>query len=145
MPTPSAGNGDNVLYAVTALAANDVWAVGAQAEGTRTLTEHWNGTAWSIVASPNPDAGSANDFLAAVSAVSSTDVWAVGFSSTFKTLTLQWNGSRWKVVASPNPSPVRNELFGVGAVSGGTVWAVGGRAPANAGQDQTLILQTSKG
>jgi hypothetical protein len=33
----------------------------------------------------------------------------------------------------------------VGAVSGGTVWAVGGQAPANAGQDQTLILQTTRG
>jgi len=143
--TPSAGSGDNILYGVTAVAANDVWGVGAQAEGTRTLTEHWNGSAWSIVASPNPDAGTANDDLIAVSAITGTDVWAVGFSSNYKTLTFQWNGSRWKVVTSPNPSPVRNELFGVAAVSGGTVWAVGGQAPANAGQDQTLILQTTRG
>ena len=53
-PTPG-GIAD--LAGVTALAADDVWAVGGrvdkQANAVRTLVEHWNGTAWAVVASEN--------------------------------------------------------------------------------------------
>src|SRR5260370_1080153 len=65
-PTPI----DNVLAAVTALSPTDVWAVGFDDRGT--LTEHWNGSAWTVVASPG-----ANN-LNGVAAVSTNDVWAVG-------------------------------------------------------------------
>lgn len=42
---------DNDLQSVTALSANDAWAVGNFFTGGRSvnLIEHWNGTAWSIV------------------------------------------------------------------------------------------------
>jgi len=143
--SPSPGSGDNGLIGITPISASNVWAVGFQAEGTRTLIEHWNGTAWSIVASPNPDAGSGNDGLTAVSAISATDVWAVGSSSNGKTLTEKWNGTKWTAVASPNPSQFRNLLMGVAALPGGIVWAVGARARPNAGQDQTLALETTQG
>ena len=60
-PNPSeAASADNVLRGVAAVGPNDVWAVGMyQNEQTsihqhRTLTEHWNGTSWSIVSSPSP-------------------------------------------------------------------------------------------
>ncbi len=36
------------LYGVTALASNNVWAVGGS------QVPHWNGTRWSIVPSPQP-------------------------------------------------------------------------------------------
>jgi len=77
--SPSPGVAGNVLPAVASVSANDVWAVGEATDATGrqlTLTEHWNGTAWSVVASPN--VGSANNTLLAVAAVSTTDVWAVG-------------------------------------------------------------------
>ena len=48
--------------------------------GSGTLTEHWNGTAWSVVASPN--AGTINS-LQSVAAVSANDVWAVGYRYNF--------------------------------------------------------------
>ena len=43
------------LEGVAALAADDAWAVGWYGQGapSRTLIEHWDGTAWSIVSSPN--------------------------------------------------------------------------------------------
>ncbi|MEP6662866.1 MAG: immunoglobulin domain-containing protein, partial [Verrucomicrobiota bacterium] len=43
--------GTNYLYAVSAVSANDIWAVGATGSGAEstTLTEHWNGSAWSVV------------------------------------------------------------------------------------------------
>ncbi|HXJ66009.1 MAG TPA: hypothetical protein VNN79_19795, partial [Actinomycetota bacterium] len=68
----------NDLEGVTATSTKDAWAVGlffTSGSVARTLTEHWNGTAWSLVPSPSPGTG---DDLSGVDAVSSTDVWAVG-------------------------------------------------------------------
>src|SRR5437762_3193770 len=48
-----------VLYAATAVSANDVWAVGSYYDSAtgkfRTLTEHWNGTQWNIITSRDPN------------------------------------------------------------------------------------------
>ena len=66
--TPNQGGEGSLLRAVTALSATDIWAVGQvqQLNGTiSTLTEHFNGSTWSVVASPNPG-GVGNDSLAAV-------------------------------------------------------------------------------
>ena len=58
--------------------ADDVWAVGSYGDAGHsqswTLTEHWDGTQWSIVPSPSVAAGSLN----AVTATAANDVWAVG-------------------------------------------------------------------
>src|SRR5260370_3260816 len=63
--------GVGTLTGVASISANDVWAVGDSSSGT--LTEHWNGTAWSIVPSPTV----ANGKFLGVAAVSTNDVWAV--------------------------------------------------------------------
>src|SRR5207248_8108312 len=74
----------NELHSVSALAENDVWAVGVSYNTERTLgstlIEHWNGSRWSVVSSPNPS--SSVTALNAVAAVSSTAVWAVGTAAT---------------------------------------------------------------
>ena len=73
----------NTLYSVTAVSANDVWAVGFAADSVsiaQTLIEHWNGSSWSVVTSPN--VGSEDNELFSVAAVSARDVWAVGFAAT---------------------------------------------------------------
>jgi len=67
--------------AVAAVSAHDIWAVGSyhnpnSNEFFQTLTEHWNGTKWSIVKSPSPSSFSTQ--LLGVAAVSATNVWAVG-------------------------------------------------------------------
>ena len=61
------------------VSSSDVWAVGYYNNGSidQTLVEHWDGSAWVIVASPN--VGTHDNLLSAVSAVSSSDVWAVGY------------------------------------------------------------------
>ena len=60
--TPNPNARGNTLNAVAATSASDAWAVGFQNDnnlnGSRTLIQHWNGTAWTTVISPNP--GSAN-------------------------------------------------------------------------------------
>ena len=60
---------------VSAVATDDVWAVGLRGLGT--LAIHWDGTAWTIVPTPTPE-GIAD--LAAVVALATDDVWAVGGS-----------------------------------------------------------------
>jgi hypothetical protein len=59
--TPNAGTGPgnagSSLFAITALSASDVWAVGHSQNGNgtiTTLTEQFNGSTWSLVPSPNP-------------------------------------------------------------------------------------------
>jgi hypothetical protein len=138
VPSPNNGTGSNLLNAVTAVSANDVWAVGQfqdAANTPQTLTEHWNGSSWSIVTSPSAGA----EFLGAA-AVTSSDVWAVGLTGG-TTLVEHWNGSNWAVVPSPNPAgTVSNLLFGTAVVSANDIWAIGESQNAS-GIPSTLIEQ----
>src|SRR5258708_3105966 len=57
--SPNVGTMGSSLLPVSAASSKDAWAVGNvprinNANGNRPLIEHWNGTAWSVVASPNP-------------------------------------------------------------------------------------------
>ena len=120
------GRTSDELFGVAALAANDIWAVGdssIEQPGSTTsqaLIEHWNGTVWSIVASPS--IASAGTVLGAISAVSATNIWAVGAGATGP-LIIHWNGTTWSEVASHAGSSDR--LSGVAAVSATDAWAVG--------------------
>src|SRR5581483_3646715 len=87
----------SVLQGITALTANDIWAVGGNDAGT--FTEHWNGTKWEVVPSPNLD--EPLNTLMGVKALSANDVWAVGFAEgpghgllVQRTLTEHWDGSK---------------------------------------------------
>lgn len=119
----------NHLLAAAAVSANDVWSVGYSELGT--LSEHWDGTQWSVVPTPISAGGnSAPEFLPSVVALSSNNVWSVGESfdsrkSVSHTLTEQWAGAQWTVQKSPNVGSDHNELFGIDATPGGTLWAVG--------------------
>src|SRR5205085_938825 len=131
------------LSAVTVVSANDVWAVGEA--GSNTLTEHWDGSKWTIVPSPNGSGGFEN-VLTGVAAVSGSQVWAVGFSgggAPQQTLAEVWNGQGWSVVPSPNPGNLSNGLNAVAAVPAGQGWAVGARDDLvgnQPGPNQALIL-----
>ena len=62
------------------MANGNVWAVGQFFQNSqsrsRTLTELWNGSSWSVVSSPNR--GPSHNFLNAVTATPSGTLWAVG-------------------------------------------------------------------
>jgi hypothetical protein len=124
--SPSPGTLANALNGVTALAANDVWAVGGSAGGT--LAEHWNGAGWSVT--PSPNGGATDDVLNGVAAASSSDVWAVG-SATNDTYTRSgliehWDGTHWSLSLTLPPSgQFGQELYGVAARSATDAWAVG--------------------
>jgi hypothetical protein len=133
--SPNPANGDQ-LFALTALSANNIWAVGTYGNNlgrtimTRTLIEHWNGTAWSVVQSPNPGGG--ENYLTGIAAISPNDVWTVGFSSrgqavlgTPEAMIEHWNGTSWTAVQNVNLGVNGNMLSAITAISPNDVWAVG--------------------
>lgn len=101
VPTQSPG-GDDAFLSVSAAWANNIWAVGIR-NPTRcgnggppceTLVEHWNGTRWTLLASPNPPSGYLN-MLWGVRAASRTSIYAVGTTDYGSTLIIHWNGTAW--------------------------------------------------
>jgi hypothetical protein len=143
LPQPNvSGPSSPVLHGVTAVASNNVWAVGENEEvpglGITTLIEHWNGSAWSIVASPTPGA---YPILNAVAARSASDVYAVGSNSPSvnggvqQGLIMRWNGSTWSADTDPT-SGTYSPLYGAATFPGAaSEWAVGINSA-----DQALVL-----
>jgi hypothetical protein len=137
--TPSPGTRNNDVTAIDGSAADDVWAVGYSLDlpyGNRfrkSMILHWNGSAWSQVASPNSD----STYLYDVVAVSRTDAWAVGFSSTGTggSYVLHWNGTAWTSVTPPPISGVSS----VTARSSSDVWVAGSDAAGADGIGQPRV------
>jgi hypothetical protein len=116
VPSPNAVGFDTLL-AVDGISPTDVWAVGdsvadpSSEAGARTLTEHWDGSAWEIVPSPNTGIEGGNGTLGGVFALASDEVWAVGSyfpdveAPTLQPLIEHWNGASWQIVPGPSKSP----------------------------------------
>jgi Carboxypeptidase regulatory-like domain len=125
VPTPQPGVGIDKLYAVEAIASNNVWAVGFYEDANdqyRSLILHWNGSSWAIVEHDcDTYAG-----LTGLTFVSPTDGWAVGDATT-----CHYNGTTWSLVPSPQPRIEYNEiaypLEDASGVAANDVWAVGAR------------------
>ena len=82
---------------------------------TDTLIESWNGTSWTMVASP--DDSSTQNSLAWVSCTSPTFCVAVGYedypTSEPTPLIDTWNGSSWSAASAPVPTSNSSYLYGV--------------------------------
>jgi hypothetical protein len=92
-----------------------------------TLVERWDGTAWTIQATPNPGQGGE---LSGVACTSSTACTAVGsFTNSagkVKSLAERWDGAAWTIQPTPNPSGVDvSALSGVACTSATACTAVG--------------------
>lgn len=125
------------LSGVTAISANNAWAVGngfnnvhdtSATVANKAVIEHWNGTAWSIVTSP---AGLIS--VDRISAASATDIWASG-QAPQQTIggipvpvarTLHWNGIVWSVMPGPTGSDPNTQVTGLSALPSGEAWATG--------------------
>jgi len=134
VPTPNVSFFDEKLLAVSATSANDAWAVGSTNQTgfatTNPIAAHWDGTAWSIVATP-ATSGSAKSVLDGVVDFGTGNAWAVGKSRSGLAVVEHWNGSTWSLVATPNPVPPAGEtlagsvLTGISAISPTDLWSVG--------------------
>src|SRR6266571_1416950 len=131
VPSPSPSPSYSQLFGISAVASNDVWAVGtyraAHPVGSgglgpfRNLIEHWDGTRWTVIATPNTTPK--DSWVNAVSPVAADDVWAVGQTTSTRTLALHWDGRRWRVVPTPNRDRA-SVLQSVSALASSDVWAV---------------------
>jgi hypothetical protein len=73
--SPNVPTGANQLFGITAIATNDIWAVGSIAGAPLAL--HWNGSTWNVV-NVAVGSGLSTEKLNAVSGKAANDVWAVG-------------------------------------------------------------------
>ncbi len=136
--SPNIAGGANQLFGITAISANDIWAVGTA--GGAPLALHWNGIAWSVVPM-RVGGGLSTERFTAVSGTASNDIWAVGeakgifTNQTFATIR-HWDGARWtekvcRAASGSNPPEGYegggpNAYFtGVAAAASNDVWAVG--------------------
>jgi len=146
--SPNPGSANNGLQAIAADAANDAWAVGSSSDSPysgqnqKTLIEHWNGFAWSVVKGRNAELP--NSGLSGVVALSPDNVWVVGDTSpgnsnSSQPLIEHWNGNTWTIVNSP--APASSSLYSIAAVSANDIWAVGGHGVSSSGVtvQRTLI------
>jgi hypothetical protein len=112
------------LAGVSAISANDVWAVGR--DDAAMLAENWNGQRWSSVALPAVAGVSSitNLRLTGVSADSASDVIAVGNALGVQPLAFKWNGSAWQQLATPSGA-WWSSMAHVKAFSPTSAWAIG--------------------
>jgi hypothetical protein len=109
-PNPSTRR--NELRAVSARAANDIWAVGFIFDDITVfedpLIEHWDGTAWTAFPHQNFCAQTTCGALFGVAAVAANNVWAVGeiTMGVGTPLIAHWNGVQWSV-SSNSPLAAR--------------------------------------
>ncbi|MGO9876600.1 MAG: hypothetical protein ACLPVY_22730 [Acidimicrobiia bacterium] len=156
----SPAGADGSLAGVSCATNHFCFAVGGRGRPQQTLVECWNGTHWSVVATPNP-AGSST--LTGVSCVNAKNCFAVGSSVTTtsqQTLVERWDGTHWAILKSPNFRSVEGgeswlnavscisatRCFAVGSTEdndddtyilrwNGTTWAVSARQTGNGFQD----------
>ena len=135
-PVPAVATG------VSDASPGNAWAVGAwgktfTVEGPKTLTLHWNGTAWQHVVSPSPGQQTCptppgcnipQNELNGVAIISRSNAWSVGDYTTSTggqaALTLHWNGTSWARVPNQGGTSA-SFLHGITIVSASDVWAVG--------------------
>jgi hypothetical protein len=137
VPAPSIGALGSRTEGIAAVSRDDIWMVGDYDETgsltnnpPKTLTEHWDGTTWSVVPSPNPPLGITGSWLRSVTALSANDVWAVGYyrlGSPLVPLIEHWDGTQWTIIANPLAanSVVNGVLNDIKALAPNDVWIVG--------------------
>jgi hypothetical protein len=120
------------LFGLTALAPDDVWAVGSRTRETAGGTEsrgrvlHWDGVRWSVVPVPRPLLGGGSSDLYTVAAAAPDDVWALGtrlnHQYRYRPLALHWDGTTWSAAPMPDGLDMP-ESADVGP--DGSVWVAG--------------------
>jgi hypothetical protein len=128
-PDPE-GTASTALSALACPGADACIAVGGYttATGGATLALAWNGTAWTVMATPNPG-GAADSVLFSVSCTARDACTAVGAyagPAGTEPLVESWNGSSWRIQRAPTvASSLATELTGVSCTAPSACLAVG--------------------
>jgi hypothetical protein len=86
---------DGGEFNVTAVSGHDAWVAGyTEDTDPLGLILHWNGTNWSVAATPNPPSAYLC-FPGGVYATSRRNAWAVGSTDWAVTPIEHWNGKSW--------------------------------------------------
>ncbi len=133
-------DGVSCTSATACVAVGDVTSDGSAGATTATLAETWNGTSWTIQATPNPpDLSTAQ--LIDVSCASPTACTAVGDFTNFDlndvTLAERWDGTSWTIQATPNPAGAHTSYLNGVSCTADTCTAVGDHTNG-AGAEATL-------
>jgi hypothetical protein len=122
------------ISSVTCVSSSDCWGVGNWfsfvTNISQTLTQHWNGSTWSIIPSPSASTTFSNrGNLQGVACASSAQCFAVGeyqtSSGTQQPLIERWDGASWTIVPANTSTTLNNYLTKVTCTSASDCWAVG--------------------
>jgi len=143
-PMPDPGTGV-YLHSVTAISANDVWAVGSKNGYSTPVAYHWDGSAWTDVPTAPPGGSGGNNVFYGVSGTAAGQVWAVGYKfagSGPQPLVQRWNGTAFVNETVPNP-PLGGLLYSVAATTGPAVFAAGSQSDLLNGSlaDRTFAIR----
>jgi hypothetical protein len=138
-PNPSGGGYFNAVSCTVSASSTSCMAVGT-AGGDSTLTEQWNGSAWTILSDPNPT-GLTSVSFSGVSCVGPS--WCMGAGSgyngtVYQTVLGMWSGSAWSVLPSPNQGSDSNSLQGISCFSATSCSAVGPSSPSGTPAPESL-------
>jgi hypothetical protein len=114
--------------AIAASSDADVWIADA------TVTQHWDGTAWTATSAVAPSPGTVD--LQTIAVAGAQTRWAGGYNDgpAGPAADLQsWNGGAWSNVPLPSGVAARGRLTGMSAASASDAWAVGWRQPSTGG------------
>ena len=160
IPSPNPPNASGDLTSISAVSANDIWAVGGSNNtvGNHTtgalvrlpLALHWDGRSWSSVAIPSPDPPDGRHDVQAllldVATLSHNDAWALGWhmrgaqaGTLSQALMEHWNGHAWGIVDGHSPFAA-TDLGAFLPVSSNNVWAMGTGADGPGGPRHPLTL-----
>jgi hypothetical protein len=148
MPLPSGGDFPRIT-GFSAVSSSDVWAVGDEGvdAARQPLSEHWNGSQWTLVPVPSP-AGTSVVFLNSVAATSASNAWAVGtyygsaLTGNSVDLFEHWDGTKWSILPVTADVPDNSaSLSSVFALSATDIWAVGTVEEPIPGQDYRIQSQ----
>jgi hypothetical protein len=139
--TPNVANQiSNTLWGVSCPTTTECVAVGNDAApyeefqkpDVQPLVERWDGTSWSIQATPSlvgPQFGYADPDLRSVACPEASECMAVGYyhnaSNTLVALVERWNGASWGIEDTPDPPGGFNVLYGVSCPTALRCTAVG--------------------
>ncbi|MEX0984733.1 MAG: hypothetical protein WD096_06745 [Actinomycetota bacterium] len=137
MQPPNPGTRDNYLTGIVALSSTDVWVGGysvdlAQGSGEgSTLTMHWDGRAWDVVAAPDPSRSL--NIIWGMGADGTGAVWALGdyraSDHHLHALMRRWSGRTWEMVEVNGLSLWSAQA--VGGTASGPAWVVGSPATSS--------------